>query len=270
MAIDKKGIIELIFNYCEKNNNYVFDNELIKKIVMDSGSKTNPYDMTKIDNISKLPKILLDKDYFIAHIGSGKHMFVKGISNIYHKFEPIKENEIENWPYLPSILDDYSISESSVLSLCFNQRIIHDFLYNDLSCSPRMYNSERKRGINFSYKICNTFMKFDNLQTEIDLTIEMNGKVTIFEGKNTKNSCEWIDNFNIYQLYIPFRYYYELKEKNKLDINEITACYLIRQRKDNGSYVRLYNYTFKDPLDITSIKVIKKREYRVLRELDEK
>mgnify|MGYP007068823693 CR=1 FL=1 len=82
MAINKKSIIELIFDHCEKNNNYVFDNELIKKIVMDSGSKTNPYDMTKIDHISKLPKILLDNDYAIAHIGSGKHMFVKGISKI--------------------------------------------------------------------------------------------------------------------------------------------------------------------------------------------
>ncbi|NMC58784.1 MAG: hypothetical protein GYA51_05275 [Candidatus Methanofastidiosa archaeon] len=269
MVINKKGIIERIFDYCEKNNNYVFDNELIKKIVMESGSKTNPYDMTKIDNISKLPKTLLDKDYFIAHIGSGKHMFVKDISKIYHNFEPIKETEVEKWAYVPSILNDYSISESSVLSLCFNQRIMHDFLYKDVSCSPKMYNSERKRGINFSYNIDNIPMKFENLQTEIDLTIEMNGKVTVFEGKNTKNSNEWIDNFNIYQLYTPFRYYHELKEKNKLDISEITACYLIRQRKETGSYVRLYNYTFKDPIDLTSIKVIKKREYRVLRELDE-
>ncbi len=169
MAKTKKDIIETIFNYCKNNNNYIFDNELIKKILMQSGSKTNPYDMTKIDDISKLPKVLLENDYFIAHIGSGKHKFVKGISKIYHKFEPITEHEIEKWTYVPSILDDYSISESSVLSLCFNQRIMHDFLYKDVSCNPKMYNSERKRGINFLYKIDNIPMKLNNLQTEIDL-----------------------------------------------------------------------------------------------------
>lgn len=104
-------------------------------------------------------------------------------------------------------------------------------------------------------------MKFENLQIEIDLTIEHNGYVTIFEGKNAINSNRWLDNFNIFQLYNAFRYYFEIKKTKKIDIKKITACYLIRQKRNKDSVVRLYNYTFENPVDITTIKLLKKREY---------
>jgi hypothetical protein len=221
--------------------------------------------MTKLDHTSKFPDMLLEEDYFIAHIGGGYHQFIKGIDKVFHKLEPIEEQEIIKWIYRPSILNDYSISESSILSLCFNQRIIHDFLYLDIVSNPKIYNSERKRGISFDYKIGDVCLHFDGLQIEIDLTSEYNGYVTIFEGKNTKDSQSWIENFNIYQLYNPFRYYYEFKEKDRLDIKKITACYLVRQKIHNGSNIRLYNYTFQNPLDLTSIILLKKREYQLQR-----
>jgi hypothetical protein len=101
------------------------------------------------------------------------------------------------------------------------------------------------------------------LQIEIDLTLEHEGYVTIFEGKNNNN--QWLKNFNVYQLYNPFRYYYELQQKNKLKIKKLTACYLLRQKIDCNSIVRLYNYTFIDPLDMTSIKLLKNKEYRLNR-----
>ena len=265
MKVTKKQIISKLFKICKKRNNFTFNNELVKNVIKKVGSNTNPYDMTKLDHTSKFPDILLKEDYFIAHLGKGKHQFIKGINKIFHRFEEIEENEIIDWVYRPSILNDFSVSESSVLSLCFNHRIIHDFLYLDIVSNPKVYNSERKRGVSFEYKIDNINMSFENLQIEIDLTMEYKNVVTVFEGKNTKNSLTWLENFNIYQLYNPFRYYYNLKKEKKLDIEKITASYLVRQKKEDGSFLRLYNYSFENPFDITSIKLIKKREYHLKR-----
>ncbi|MDR0485127.1 MAG: hypothetical protein LBH29_00190 [Elusimicrobiota bacterium] len=263
--MSKKQIIETIFNICIKSGNFVFDNNLVKDIVKQQKSNTNPYDMTKIDDISKLPAEIVKKDYFIAHLGGGKHKFIKGIDKVYHTFEPIEKEEIIEWQYRPSILNDFSISESGILSLVNNHRIVHDFLYQDyVGIVPKMYNSERKRGISFEYFIDDEKLTFQNLQIEIDMTLEYDGYVTVFEGKNAPPN-KWTATFNIYQLYNPFRYYYELKQDNKLDIQKLTACYLIRQKYQDTSTIRLYNYSFENPLDITSVKLLKKREYRLKR-----
>ncbi|MGC8764868.1 MAG: type II restriction enzyme [Brevinematia bacterium] len=226
---EKKDIIVEIFNTCKERDNFVFDNSLVKEVMGRTKSQTNPYDMTKVDDSNKLPEKLISEDYCVIHLGGGKHQFFKGIEKVFHKFESIEESEKIEWPYRPSILNDFSVSESSVLSLCFNQRIIHDFLYLDIVANPKIYNSERKRGISFEYFIDGVKMQFENLQIEIDLTAEYNGYVTVFEGKNTRNEDGWIKDFNVFQLYNPFRYYYELKEENKLNISQITACYKIEE-----------------------------------------
>ena len=211
-----------------------------------------------------MPDNIVKQNYFIAHLGGGKHKFIKGISKIYHSFEEIDDKEIVEWQYRPSILNDFSISESGILSLVNNHRIIHDFLYQDyVGIVPKMYNSERKRGISFDYFIDKEKLSFKNLQIEIDMTLEYDGYITVCEGKNA--SSKWLQIFNIYQIYNPFRYYYDLKQNNKLNIRKLTACYLVRRKNKENSIVRLYNYTFANPLDIASVKLIKKREYHLKR-----
>lgn len=257
----KKDIITELFKLCENRNDFVFNNDEVKEILVKLKSSTNPYDMTKLDDTSKLPDILLENNYCIVHLGNGRHKFIKGINNIFHEFEDINKDEIINWIYRPSILNDFSHSESSILSTAYNHRILHDFLYLDIVSNPKIYNSERKQSVSFDYQIKNTKAKVENLQIEIDLTAELNGLVTVFEGKNIRK--EWHKDFNVHQLYNPFRYYYELQKDNKLPIKKITACYLLRKKEKDSSVIRLYNYTFNNPLDITSIKLIKKREYRL-------
>jgi hypothetical protein len=255
----KKEIIEYIFKKCEENNNFIFDNNFVKDVLKKLNSSTNPYDITKLDNTDKYPEYVKNKNYALIHLGNGKHQFIKVLDKLYPEFEEIKENEKINFLYRPSLLKDFSISESSILLTAFNHRIIHDFLYSDIVSNPKIYISERKRGINFEYFINNIKLKFHNLQIEIDLTTEYNGCITVFEAKNVNRN--WIKNFNIYQLYNPYRYYYDLKQSNTLAIKNITACYLLRKKIENTSIIRLYLYTFKNPLDITTLKLIKKREY---------
>jgi hypothetical protein len=263
----KKDVIEKIFILCTTKNDFIFDNNTVKKVLQENGggsvSRKNPYDMTKIDELSKLPDKLIKEGYAIIHLGGGKHKFIKPVDKIYHSFENIDDNEIIEWPYRPSILNDYSASEASILSLANNHRILHDFLYQDFSAAPKMYNSERKRVGGFDYFIGAEKLQSRDLQIEIDLTIEHNGYVTVFEGKNARPN-KWIENFNVYQLYNPFRYYHELRQSDRLAIKRLSACYLVKQNNNNeDTNIRLYNYTFENPLDMATIKIMKKKEYRL-------
>ena len=95
---------------------------------------------------------------------------------------------------------------------------------------------------------------------EIDLTMEMNGIVTIFEGKNG-----FPNDFSVYQLFHPFVYYSKIREEKNLKINEITCCYILRKRIDGSSVLRFYNYTFDDVNQISSIKLLKNAEYKLLK-----
>lgn len=262
----KKEVIEKLFYICKNRNDFVFDNSIVKEVLRKGKSNGNPYDITKVDDLSKLPDCLVKDGYTIIHLGGGCHKFSQSLDKIYHTFEAISDDEIVEWPYRPSVLNDYSISESSILSLVNNHRILHDFLYQDFSAAPKMYNSERKRGVTFEYCIGDEKASFEDLQIEIDLTIEHNGYVTVFEGKNAKSSA-WLHNFNAYQLYNPFRYYSNLQQENKLAIKRLSACYLVKQKENENTRIRLYNYTFENPYDMASIKLFKKREYRLKRRM---
>ncbi len=219
----------------------------------------NPFDATKLDNTEKFPEILLENDYFIVHLGGGKHRFVKGIEKGFHKFEEIEQSEIYDWKYRQSILNEFDTSESNILSVGFNQRIIHDFLYDDIIANSKMYGARRTK-TSFEFFIGDEKIVTSNLQMEIDLTTEYNGLVTVFEGKNN-----FPKDFAVYQLYFPFLYYYNLKKENKLDIKNISCCYLLRKKEDGKSIIRIYQYTFNEPQKLDSIEVIKKAQYNLIK-----
>ena len=258
MRSKKQAVLTEIFNICQKRNDYVFDNELVKDISKKLGFG-NPFDVTKLDDTSKFPPIMLENDYFIIHLGRGKHKFVKGIEKGFHKFEPIPKENTFTWKYRKSILNEFDTSESNILSVGFNQRITHDFLYDDIVANPKMYGARRTKA-SFFYFIGNEKIEATGLQMEIDLTTEYNGVVTVFEGKNN-----FPENFAVYQLYFPFLYYYNLKAENKLDIKNINGCYVLRQRKGEKSVIRIYQYTFENPKNMASIKLIKNAQYNLIK-----
>ncbi len=254
----KQKALTEIYRICHKQNDFVFDNDLVKRISK-KHKFGNPFDVTKIDSTEKLPKIMLKNNVFILHIGEGGHKFIKGINKGYHTFEKIDDKNIIQWKYKKSILNEYDTSESNILSVASNQKIIHNFLYQDISAPLKVYNARRTK-TSFGYKIGKEKIKMDNLQMEIDLTIEYNGLVTVFEGKNS-----FAKDFAIYQIYHPFLYFSKLKKTNKLPIKQISTCYILRKKINNKSILRLYNYTFEDENDITSIKLLKSAQYNLIR-----
>lgn len=254
----KQEVITEIFKICKNKNDFVFDNTLVKQVCknFDFG---NPFDVTKLDDTSKLPQILIDEDYFIIHIGKGKHKFVKGIKSGFHSFEEIHSNNIFNWKYRKSILNEFDTSESNILSVASNQRIIHNFLYEDIIAAPKVYNARRTK-MSFSYNIGKEKIVTQDIQMEIDLTMELQGIVTVFEGKNG-----FPENFAIYQIFHPFKYYSILKKENELDIKQITCCYVLRKKEKGSSILKLYNYTFEDENNMASIKLLKNAQYNLIK-----
>ena len=203
----KDEVITQLYTICKKQNSFVFHNNLLKEVCRKVGFG-NPFDVTKLDNKSKLPQILLDNDLTIIHLGSGNHQFIKGINSVFHDFEPIQK-EID-WQYKKSLLNQYNSSESNILSVANNQRILHHFLFEqdkefentDISKRPKTYFPHRTK-TSFEYSFGKEAkLELRNIQIEVDLTIEFQGTIGVFEGKNGKP-----DSFSIYQLYHPFLYY---------------------------------------------------------------
>jgi len=254
----KQEVIAEVFRICKERGDFVFHNDLVKQVCKKLNFG-NPFDATKIDNTSRFPQVLLEQDYFVLHIGNGKHQFVKGIAKGYHVFEPINQANTYAWKYRKSILNEFDTSESNILSVANNQRIIHDFLYEDIVAAPKVYNSRRTK-MTFNYHIAGLQISVTNLQMEIDLTMELNHVVTVFEGKNG-----FPKDFAVYQLFHPFKYYSMLKKQKRLSLKDISCCYILRKKSAEKSVLRLYNYTFKNPNNMASIELLKSAQYHLIK-----
>lgn len=271
MVVNKKNkVITELFKVCKRKNNYVFHNNLVKDICKKVGFG-NPFDVTKLDNLKKLPEILRKNDYAIVHKGQGKHQFIKGINKVFHPFEPIQKRI--DWKYRKSLLNQYNSSESNILSVANNQRILHHFLFNqdkefediDIEKRPKTYFPHRTK-TSLEYFIGKKVkLKLNSIQIEIDLTIEFQGVIGIFEGKNGKP-----ENFSVYQLYHPFLYYFNANRKTELKgkVKKIFCVYVLREKSKTGDLLKLWAYTFKKPLDITSIVFIKSVEYKLINQIN--
>jgi len=253
----KDLVLNALLNHCQAKNDFVFHNDLVKEFCKQY-KFGNPFDVTKLDDTSKFPLVMINGDYFLLHMGSGYHRFVKGIHLGFHSFEKINEDQIVEWKYRKSLLNEFDMSESNILSVGYNQKIIHDFMYEDITANPKVYNARRTK-TSISYKVGNEFVKTTNLQIEVDLTMELDGAVTIFEGKNN-----FPENFAVYQLFNPYLYYQKLKSENHLDVKSISCCYLLRKKNKHGSVIRVYNYGFDMLDDLSSIRLLKAKEYRLI------
>ncbi|HEC1542208.1 TPA: hypothetical protein R1X41_001751 [Campylobacter upsaliensis] len=256
-CISKKHLVlEALYRFCKEQNDFVFHNDLVKEVCSDY-KFGNPFDITKLDSSEKLPQSFIDEDICILHLGRGYHQFIKGIDKLYHPFEALQQGI--NWQYKKSLLNEYNDSESNILSVANNQRILHHFLFGEdlefenlsIENRPKTYFPHRtKTTLNYFFDIQKIEAK--NQQIEIDLTLECNGVIGIFEAKNGEPK-----DFNIYQIYHPFLYYYN----SGLNFKKIICVYLVRKNES----LKLWAYTFSEPLRLDSIVFLKSCEYVLVR-----
>lgn len=192
----KKQALERLYKECQARGRFAFDNDLAREICAQVGFK-NHFDVTKIDSSAALPDALRKDDVFVVHLGGGRHQFARGIDAGYHRFETIPDSGKFQWQYRRSILNNINTSESNILSVGYNQRIIHDFLYEDIAASPKVYGSNRTH-IPLDYRIGGDRISVSRVQVEVDMTMERQDAITVFEAKNGEPP-----DFNVFQLVQP-------------------------------------------------------------------
>lgn len=269
-SLKRQALIE-IYRRCQVNGEFEFDNNLVKEVCKEIGFG-NPFDATKIDRREVLPLELIEKDIAVIHVGKGKHRFVKGLHIVFHEFEPIKR-EVD-WTYKKSLLNEYNSSEANVLSVANNQRILHSFTFGqdrefedvDITKRPKTYFPHRtKADLRYNFDVFGE-VKLKGIQIEIDLTIEFDGIIAVFEAKNGKP-----DNFSVYQIYHPFLYYHEVRQKvaMKDKVKDIICVYVVRQKFVEKTTLKLWKYTFAEPYNLASIKFIDSACYNLVGEVGE-
>lgn len=249
----KQQVITELYRLCRHRRDFRFHNDDVKDVCSKIGF-SNAYDATKLDRSALLPPALIEDDTFVVHVGEGWHQFVEGIAVGYHRFENVPEENHIPWRYHRSILNNVNTSESNLLFVGYNHKIIHDFLYQDISAAPRQYGSNRTK-IPLNFSIGNHRIRATKVQMEIDLTVEYNDQVTVFEAKNG-----FPPDFNVFQLFNPVRYYWGLQKTLSLPLQEVNACYLMRKR----DRLRLYLYTFDDIDKPASIRLLRNAEYTLV------
>lgn len=247
----KQTVITRLYAACKERGEMTFDNDDVKQVCAAVGF-ANPLDATKWDTSAALPDALAADDVFVAHLGKGRHQFVAGIDIGYHTFEEIPENRRCQWYYRRSMLNSINTSESSIPFAGYNQRIIHDFLYGDVTVSPNVhFSSYMKFPLNF--RIGSDEIAASSVPVVIDFTAEHNGSITVFEAQNGEPA-----DFNVFRLYNPFRYYSRVAEDKP--VSSIQCCYLLRK----DARLRLYLYSFADPQSPESIRLERNAEYALV------
>tara|TARA_Y100000589_G_scaffold326098_1_gene365263 strand:+ start:456 stop:1274 length:819 start_codon:yes stop_codon:yes gene_type:complete len=245
---------------------YVFTNDDVKTLSMDVGFR-NHNDATHIDTSANLSPLMAKEGLAVVHLGTergvgnvAKHAFIRGVDNVFHTFEEIETGNVRQLKYRPGPLDHLNTSEANILSIVHNHGILREFLYpGDLRANPHIYMAHRTR-VQPEYRIGSMEIPANLIQIEVDMTLEYDGNITVFEGKNWKSGR---NDFAIYQLYMPFRYYHLRKLNGEIDIERIECCYVVRRKHKTGSDIDAYLYTFDDPEDMSSIRLLKNQRFEL-------
>lgn len=260
---NKRKVIDIIFkelreNY-PKSDILKFHNEKVKEVSSREGIKfRNQFDATKFDSFKLLPESLKKDGFFIVHLGKGDHAFVKGKG--YHKFEDIKT--IKEWKASSSVIDKISASEAQSASTAFNDKIIHDFLFEDKK-KEFMLHTARRAKISYDFVIDGKPLRTDKLQIEIDGIYESQEDKTIavIEVKNQEH-----EDFEIRQLFSSMRYFEKYRGWKIPRHYQIRLLFMVRKKDENEDKFKIYEYDFIDKMNPNSIKLLKAVQYDVITE----
>jgi len=109
----------------------------------------------------------------------------------------------------------------------------------------------------FDYSISETRIEVVSLQIETDLVVESNSDVVVCEAKSRPQS-----DFAVGQLYLPFRYYDDLREKGEIPgCRGVRCLYVVRAGTSLEPSLRMYEYAFPDKMRPESMSLVKKAQY---------
>lgn len=232
-----------ILHKIEVNGSYIIAAKDIKEF-------KEPRLMTKWDSSEVLPQVL--KQNNINMLPISRSAYIMGKFKLYEPLPALNESVVDmtrfKVPEYESLDINFINSESNAINVLLLSRILDDFLEeedNVETFNGRMGTGQFSFVVNGiddkSYKV-----DVDRAQLEIDGGLENEHSVVIIEAKNVVYS-----DFHIRQLYYPFRLW--SKKVNK-PIRLVFSQY-------TNQIFRLFEYTFEDENDYSSIKLVRVKNY---------
>lgn len=210
--------------------------------------------MAKFDHYSSQPEFFRSNNIQILPIKNG--MYVLGRFNLFHGIEPFDGIQIKrNSASLSSLSLNEVTSESSAIHLALHSGVFSDFLKE-----KKIVETDSGKHItkNFDFNITtdrgDLTMNINKTQIEVDTVLESKKSITIIEAK--AGACK---DFNVRQLYYPYRYYLDNRTNVKKNVRCVFFCY---DRKNH--VVALHEYCFRDKLNPDSIELVKQQEYQLI------
>ncbi|MCZ9311870.1 MAG: hypothetical protein O0V67_00690 [Methanocorpusculum sp.] len=207
--------------------------------------------MAKFDHSINLPYIFSSHGLSILPLSRGKYIIAP--MKAYHQFEAADHNVFRfSFPQNIQSIDPYNIfSEIVAINCALLSGILYDFLEED-ELFPTV--SGRMGSHSFSFFISTAkgehqiLVGVDKSQIEIDAAFEGVESLALIEAK-----CDLSKDFLVRQIYYPFRLW---NEKISKKVRPIFLVY-------SNSIFSLYEYTFEDPANYNSLRLVKQKHYSI-------
>lgn len=211
--------------------------------------------MTKFDHMANLPHLFAENNLAILPVSGNSY----AISHFkaYHRFEEMQTQTVR--VSLPSHIQSFAgnniVSESIALNSAVAAGIMEDFLEDEellATVSGKMGSGVFDFQIDHAAGGAPLCCSVSNSRIEIDAAYEGLRYLSLFEAKR-----DLADDFLVRQLYYPFRLWREKVTK------PVKSIFLIFS---NGVFY-LYEYRFEDPLNYSSLQLIKQKNYIISTEI---
>jgi hypothetical protein len=266
--ISTKGNTEKVNKICDEIWSHIFkeinyDGEKERIITADeikNAGKTwngkkhqfEPRLLCKQDTSEDRPSIFKDKKLNILSIKNGEYIITK--ENIYVDLEyPPNIEEIIIEKNSDSVLLSFGDSETSMIDNLRYSGIFEGDLYLKQKIKYGSLLSGRHR-CSFETLLGKSKISISGSQFETDGCYESNNKVLLIECKS-----KIMKNFNVRQLYYPYRYIFDKMEKNnkKKTIIPIFIC-------SDKKMIHIWKYEFENPLEMMSIKLVSYNKFMMV------
>lgn len=195
--------------------------------------------LAKMDNSESRPKCFKENGIYLLAIKNGTYRLIN--ENIYIP--------LINYPVPPILVEKKSDclllglgnSETSMLDFLRYTGCLDSIIGEPIRYGPLLGGRHR---CNFHTKLGNIDLSMKGVQYETDAAYETENYICIVEAKSI-----YCTDFNIRQLYIPYREVYNLIGKKKIII-----CLFIY--KDSNGIIFVHKYQWKNPLQMMDIEHI--------------
>lgn len=208
--------------------------------------------MTKHDTSQSVPSPLKNNDLNVIALGGSPYEFAIGRFELFEEFPDMAgiRPQMISLPDYETLAAENITSESNAINALIISQALDVFLGEEPGSTVETFNGRMGSGA-FSFFVNGKDGKrypidVKGAQLEIDGGFENDNSVIIMEAKNVIH-----DDFNVRQLYYPFRRYHAFVKK---------PIRLVFSQFTNLTY-HLYEYEFTDPTDYSSLNLINRASY---------